>query len=157
VPGARAVRAGRARGAPSVVAAPASRARPRRQGAAGVTRALAAALALGAAAGCAVGPNYKRPTTPVTPSFRGEARVEAASFADLPWWEVVSDPALTALIKEALQGSYQIQTAVARVEVARQNASAATDALLPAVGVQAVPSYQQVFIGALSGVAGVPG
>jgi len=110
-------------------------------------------LAVAAAAGCAVGPDYKRPATPVTTTFRGQAQAEAASFADLPWWEVLHDPALAALINEALQGNYQIQDAVARVEIARQNAKSSTDALLPAIGVQAVPSYQNVFIGALSGVS----
>ena len=108
-------------------------------------------------AGCAVGPNYKRPTTPVTPTFRGQDRAEAPSFADLPWWEVVRDPALIALIEEALRGSYQIEDAVARVEIAHQNAKASTDALLPAVGVQASPAYQQIFVGSLAGLSGVPG
>jgi multidrug efflux system outer membrane protein len=122
-----------------------------------VRRAVVVALAFGAAAGCALGPNYKRPTTPVTPAFRGQDRAEAASFADLPWWEVVRDPALTALITAALQGNYGLQDAIARVEIARQNANVSTDALLPAVGAQVIPSYQQIFLGALSGVSGVPG
>jgi multidrug efflux system outer membrane protein len=112
---------------------------------------------LGAVAGCAMGPNYKRPTTQATPTFRGQDRAEAASFADLPWWEVVHDPALNAMITATLQGNYQLQDAIARVEIARQNGNISTDALLPAVGAQLVPSYQQVFIGALSGVSGVPG
>jgi multidrug efflux system outer membrane protein len=121
-----------------------------------VTR-TAVALALTALAGCAVGPDYKRPTAPITPAFRGQARAEAASFADLPWWQVVRDGTLIALIDEALQGSYGIQDAVARVEIAHQNALASTDALLPAVGVQATPAYQQVFLGSFAGLTGLPG
>lgn len=109
------------------------------------------ALAL-AAGGCALGPDYKRPAAPVTPSFRGQDHAEASSFADLPWWEVFRDPPLTALIKEALQNNYGLQDAIARIEVSRQNARVATDALLPAIGVQASPSYQQVFFGAVSGI-----
>lgn len=121
-----------------------------------VRAAAALALALAVAAGCAVGPNYKRPATPVTPAFRGQDRAEAVSFADLPWWEVVRDPDLTALINEALQGSYELQDAIARVEVARQIARVRTDALLPGIGIEAVPSYQQIFVGSLSG-ASAPG
>jgi multidrug efflux system outer membrane protein len=109
-----------------------------------------------AAGGCALGPDYKRPKTPVTATFRGQDRAEAASFADLPWWQVFRDPMLTALVAEALQNSYGLQDAVARVEVSRQNARVATDALLPAIGVQASPSYQQVFFGAISGI-NIPG
>ena len=113
-----------------------------------------AAAVLALAVGCAVGPNYRRPATPVTAAFRGQDLAEAASFADLPWWQVIRDPALSALINEALQGSYAIQDAVARVEIAHQTAQASTAALLPAVGAEASPSYQKIFIGALSGASG---
>lgn len=109
-------------------------------------RALVLSVAL-TAAGCAVGPNYQRPTTPTTAAFRGEARAEAASFADLPWWELIRDPTLAALIKAALAGSYDLQDAVARMEVARQSAKASTAALFPELGVSVGPSYQQVFFG----------
>jgi len=36
--------------------------------------------------GCAIGPDYKRPTVAEPPTFRGQATAEAASFADAPWW-----------------------------------------------------------------------
>jgi multidrug efflux system outer membrane protein len=106
-----------------------------------------------AAGGCALGPDYQRPTAPMAATFRGQDGAEAASFADLPWWEVLRDPALTAIIREALENSYALQDAVARVEVARQNARVSTDALLPTLGIQASPAYQQVFLGAISGVS----
>ena len=78
---------------------------------------------------------------------RGQDRAEAASFADLPWWDTFGDEALAALITEALQNSYDLQDAVARVEVARYNFRASTDALLPAIGIEGGPSYQQIFSG----------
>jgi multidrug efflux system outer membrane protein len=106
----------------------------------------AAALVVGlTAAGCALGPNYRRPSTPMTERFRGQARAEASSFADLPWWEVFRDPALTALIKEALDNNFDLKQAAARVEVARANARIGTTALLPSLGVEGGPSYQQIF------------
>jgi multidrug efflux system outer membrane protein len=97
---------------------------------------------------CALGPNYTRPSTPMAATFRDQAQAEAASFADLPWWEVFQDPALKALIDEALQNSYDLQEAAARVDIARENARISTDQLLPAVGIQAGASYQRVFSGA---------
>ena len=51
-----------------------------------------AMLALTAAAGCAVGPNYQRPKVEAPPSFRfANGAPSAASIVDLPWWEVFRD------------------------------------------------------------------
>ena len=64
-----------------------------------------AALMLLAAplAGCAIGPNYERPEVAEPEEYRGQVGpAEAASLADLPWWEVFSDPALQELLREAL-------------------------------------------------------
>jgi multidrug efflux system outer membrane protein len=119
----------------------------------GAPRALAELALFGITlAGCALGPNYRRPTTPMMTAFRGQDRAEAAAFADLPWWEVFRDPALKALIKEALDNSFDLKDASERVEVARQNARIGTDQLFPALGVQGGPSYQQVFFGSFPGV-----
>ena len=39
-----------------------------------------------------VGPDYKRPPTTVSPEFRSQlGPAEAASFADLSWWNVFND------------------------------------------------------------------
>jgi NodT family efflux transporter outer membrane factor (OMF) lipoprotein len=74
--------------------------------------------------GCTVGPNYQRPTIPVPPNFRAPeplAPAQAASFADLPWFEVFKDQELQDLIRSALQHNYDLRDAVARVEEARAN------------------------------------
>lgn len=121
-----------------------------------MTRALPALVAL-AAFGCAVGPRYHRPATPLTPLFRGQDRAEAASFADLPWWEAFGDEPLSALIREALANSYDLADAVARVDIARETFRGSTDALLPAVGIQGGPSYQQIFSGLSTSIPRTPG
>jgi multidrug efflux system outer membrane protein len=114
-------------------------------------------LGVALASACALGPNYKRPSTPMSNAFRGQDQAEAASFADLPWWDVFRDPDLKALLGEALQNSYDLQDATARVEVARQNANIGTDQLLPAIGVNGGPSYQQVFVGVIpQNIPGIP-
>jgi len=73
-------------------------------------------------AGCAVGPNYRRPKIEVPTGFRAPEPLppnEAASVADLKWFEVFNDPQLQDLIRTALQRNYDLREAVARVEEAR--------------------------------------
>ncbi len=79
-------------------------------------------LALLLAAGCALGPNYKRPPVTITDGFRGQSPAEAASLADQPWWEVLGDEPLKALITQALERNYDVRTAVWRVEEYRARA-----------------------------------
>src|SRR6266705_3206462 len=81
--------------------------------------------------GCAIGPNYKRPSVAEPPTFRGQATAEAASLADAPWWEVFQDPSLKALIQEALRNNYDVRIAAARVQEARANLSVARSDLYP--------------------------
>ncbi|HTU47616.1 MAG TPA: efflux transporter outer membrane subunit [Bryobacteraceae bacterium] len=87
-------------------------------------RIIAVLAAAGWMTGCAVGPNYHRPTVQVPQTFRAPEPLpppQAASFADLKWWEVFKDPDLQALIKTALQQNYDLRDAVAHVEEARAN------------------------------------
>jgi multidrug efflux system outer membrane protein len=105
----------------------------------------AAWLAMVAMAGCALGPDYKRPSVPMTATFREQAMARAESFADLPWWEVFRDPALGALLQEAVANNLDLADAIARVDVARYNARIRTDQLLPSLGVSGNPAYQQTF------------
>jgi outer membrane protein, multidrug efflux system len=69
-----------------------------------------------------VGPNYKRPSIATPQSFRAPDPLpprEAASFADLKWFEVFKDEQLQALIRQALERNYDLRDAAARVEEAR--------------------------------------
>jgi multidrug efflux system outer membrane protein len=85
--------------------------------------ALLSTFAVLALAGCTVGPNYKRPPITAPAQTRGQVSpVEAASFADQPWWDVFHDDALKALIAEAFKNGYDVRLAAWRVEEARANA-----------------------------------
>jgi outer membrane protein, multidrug efflux system len=85
--------------------------------------------------GCAVGPDYARPALTPPEKFRGQVTsVEAASLADLPWWEVFGDAALQALIQEAIASNYDLRIATARVEQARAQAGIARAAFFPSIG-----------------------
>jgi multidrug efflux system outer membrane protein len=91
----------------------------------------------GLLAGCAVGPDYKRPTTTPPETFRGQTDPEtAASLADLPWWEAFRDPTLQELLQTTLANNYDLRIAVARVEEARALAARARGAFFPSIGYQ---------------------
>jgi len=91
-------------------------------------------LALPLAAACALGPDYARPQVDTPESTKGqEGAPDAASLADLPWWAVFHDPALRAIVEEAIRGSHDLRAAAARVEQARQQVNVARSDLLPQV------------------------
>jgi multidrug efflux system outer membrane protein len=94
-------------------------------------------------AGCAIGPDYKRPVVVDPPTFRGLATAEAASLADLPWWEVFQDPALKELIREALLANYDVQIAAARVQEARAGFVATRSDLSPVTRLRRHPGEEQ--------------
>jgi multidrug efflux system outer membrane protein len=71
-------------------------------------------------AGCAVGPNFKRPNVNTPATFRGATNTTTNCFADLPVWELFPDPNLEHLIRVALTNNYDLRVAIARVEQARQ-------------------------------------
>ncbi|HEX3876855.1 MAG TPA: efflux transporter outer membrane subunit [Bryobacteraceae bacterium] len=79
---------------------------------------------LGLTAGCALGPNYKRPITEIPSAFRAPEPLppdQAASIADLKWFEVFKDEALQQLIRTALQRNFDLRDAFTRIEAARAN------------------------------------
>ena len=74
--------------------------------------------------GCTVGPNYTRPSVAVPQTFRAPEPLpapQAASFANLKWFEVFKDEKLQDLIRTGLAQNYDLRDAVARVEAARAN------------------------------------
>jgi len=99
---------------------------------------LAALLAISVMlGGCLVGPDYKRPAITAPAAFRGQSTAEPMSFADQGWWDVYSDPLLSALIREALENNYDLKTAIARAKEAQAYSGVARSAYLPTVGVEA--------------------
>jgi len=98
-------------------------------------------------AGCAVGPNYRRPEIDAPSVTRGQIEpAEAESLADLPWWDVFEDPVLQRLVTEAIEQNHDLKTAIARVEQARQLVGVARADLLPQIGYQGGAARGRVFI-----------
>jgi multidrug efflux system outer membrane protein len=65
--------------------------------------------------GCAVGPDYKRPTVATPDSWRIEYP-QAADVANTAWWERFDDPILNQLIESALRENRDLLIAAARVD-----------------------------------------
>src|SRR5271166_39105 len=86
-------------------------------------------------AGCAVGPNYKRPAVNAPAEFRGATTdISTNSLAVLPWWSVFKDPALQDLIQVALTNNYDLRIALTRMDQARALQAQARSQFLPQVG-----------------------
>src|ERR1700724_1401865 len=68
--------------------------------------------------GCAVGPNYKRPTVHLPTDYRDSMAAQTAAASSLGnenWWQVYQDPVLVQLIHTALQQNYDARIAATRV------------------------------------------
>jgi NodT family efflux transporter outer membrane factor (OMF) lipoprotein len=94
-------------------------------------------LAAALAAGCAVGPNYHRPSADVPPAWQPEAPWHEAAPGDTAlkgnWWELFRDPALNPLVEQALANNQNLRVAAARLQQSHDQLSIARSALLPAV------------------------
>ncbi len=86
-------------------------------------------------AGCAVGPDYHRPSATMPAAFKEAAGWKAASPNDAaergPWWEVYQDPLLNDLEAQAASANQSLLIAVANYEQARQLARSDRTTLLP--------------------------
>ena len=72
---------------------------------------------LGLTAGCAVGPDYRRPGLSVPGSYRYEVK-DANGTVNTEWWRQFEDPVLDALIDEALANNKNVKIAAAKIEQA---------------------------------------
>lgn len=97
-------------------------------------------------AGCAVGPDYKRPATVSAPAeYKAEALgswKEGQPLDRVPkgaWWEVFGDTNLNSLEAQAVSANQELKAAVARVDQARAVARVSHSQLLPSLNLD--PSY----------------
>ena len=114
-------------------------------------------------AGCAVGPNYKRPTVSVPVTYRGNAaetvpatepsasepakaptaNAAPESLGDEKWWEIFQDKELQELIRTALQNNYDVRIAATRVLEAQAQLGITRADQLPTLGVGGAVTSQQ--------------
>ena len=84
-------------------------------------------------AGCAVGPDYRRPDTPVAPAFHAQDAAYAATEPTADFWRGFDDPLLTQLVEGALAANHDLRAALARLDQARALARLSRHDLLPTV------------------------
>jgi multidrug efflux system outer membrane protein len=114
-------------------------------------------------AGCAVGPNFTPPEAKAPPDWRDIERVQnppddmriphatspsivnTNADPDPRWWRTFNDATLDSLIERATAGNLDLQSAVLRIESARQQALASGAQGLPQVSANA--SYQREDLG----------
>jgi len=97
-------------------------------------------------AGCAVGPNYRRPAVNVPTDYRGAGPTQPATAVSLgneDWWEVYQDAVLVQLIHTALQQNYDVRIAAARVLEAQAQLGITRSNQFPLAGVGADVFSQQ--------------
>ena len=81
-----------------------------------------------------MGPDYERPKTEDTASFRmAEGSPDIPSLANLPWWDLLRDEQLQALIKMALAENRDLRQAVATIEEFQARAFIARSDYFPGI------------------------
>lgn len=105
-----------------------------------------AVLAIGAvlaalAAGCAVGPNYRKPAVDLPAAWQAQATWREGAPGDGAlkgeWWRVFRDPVLDGLVTRALANNQSLLIAAARLEQARAEVTVAQADFYPQLGLNA--------------------
>lgn len=104
---------------------------------------LSAALALG---GCAIGPDYLRPSAWLPAAYREAPPLPPVQNAalDTRWWSLFGDATLNDLVDQALKSNADLRTAIARVEQANAAAREAGAAFFPEIDAQAAGSNSKL-------------
>ena len=99
------------------------------------TRKLAALMTLLASglSGCALGPDYVRPSVEAPAAWRIDYP-KAAEVANTRWWEQFGDPVLNELVDSALRGNLDVRIAAARVDQFAGAMMATSSQLYPQIG-----------------------
>ena len=94
-------------------------------------------------AGCAIGPDYKRPAIDTPESYRYEPD-QVSDTINTPWWKQFNDPVLDQLIEEALANNKDVKIAAANVEAAQGILISTRSALFPQISYSGTALRQRV-------------
>jgi len=83
--------------------------------------------------GCAVGPNYSRPSVPAQTGWKEQTATTNAAVLPTEWWRIFNDAELNALEMQAVEANQDLKRAVARVTEARALARVSKAELYPNV------------------------
>lgn len=112
---------------------------------------LVVVFAIGVAS-CSVEKGYKRPDTGL-PSTYNSITSSDSSLATQSWKEFFQDTTLTQLIDQALEGNFDLQTAIKRVDIYQSLAKQARAAWLPSLQLQATASTLNPSQNSLNGIS----
>jgi multidrug efflux system outer membrane protein len=99
-------------------------------------------LAIGAA-GCTVGPDYRRPALDVPSAWRLSTE-EVAHISDVAWWDRFGDPVLSHLVRTALENNKDLAIATANVDQAFAQYGIARSVLYPQLDANASAERQRL-------------
>ncbi|RAO77797.1 efflux transporter outer membrane subunit [Dyella jiangningensis] len=121
------------------------------------------ATTLAVCAGCAVGPDYRRPSTPGPAHFTREALVDIVGSPSVAsqqgasseaisetWWQVFGSEALNVKVQRALAHNPDLDAAMAALRQAQENVAAQRATFFPGVQLSYAPSRQRDAVGTLS-------
>jgi NodT family efflux transporter outer membrane factor (OMF) lipoprotein len=111
-------------------------------------------LTIGMLAGCAVGPDYRRPDAPTSTEYTAAPQADSGTDGqtqrlvrsmDIPgqWWTLFRSAPLDALIDDALKHNPDVEAARAALQVAQENAYAERGAYFPSVSAGFNPTRQK--------------
>ena len=122
-------------------------------------RLLEVTLALSAFAGCAVGPNFKKPAAPEAGDYTAQPLSATVAVADIAggdaqrfakgtdvagdWWTLFHSTALNGLIAQSLKSNPDLKAARAALSVARENVLAQRGVYYPSVAASFAASRQR--------------
>ncbi len=89
---------------------------------------------------CVVGKNYERPPVELPQSFSNNTAPSDSSIAGMQWRQFFKDTTLLSLIDSAIQGNYDLQLAVKRIDEAEAYVKQARANYLPTATAQATVS-----------------
>lgn len=94
-------------------------------------------------AGCAVGPDYKRPEVTVPANYRA-VDVQPVTVLDEHWWSQFNDPVLDELVRKAIAQNKDLAIATARVEEFYGRLMTTSSSLYPQLGAGVTGGRQRV-------------
>jgi NodT family efflux transporter outer membrane factor (OMF) lipoprotein len=112
------------------------------------------------AAGCAVGPDYERPSAEVPPAWKPDAPWHEAAPNDAAlkgeWWLLFQDQTLNSLVEHALAGNQSLRVAAARLDQARDQVTVAAADQYPWIGLSSTAERGKTSVNRPLASYGVP-
>ncbi len=105
------------------------------------------------AAGCSVGPNYKRPVVVSAAAYKEQDGWKPSEPADIlsrgPWWQIFNDDVLNQLEAQVNSANQTVQSAVAAVDESRALVREAQASFFPSISLSASRTKTSEGLGAL--------